>query len=51
MGIPERKILRRAARALGRELDLERVHKMMADFEEHGVLSAGAKGAGPRHVK
>ena len=44
VGVPERKILRRAARALGREFDPARVEKMMADFEERGVLSTGAKG-------
>ena len=46
VGVPERKILRRAARKLGREFDFGRVEKMMADFEEHGVLSAGSKGGG-----
>jgi hypothetical protein len=49
VGVPERKILRRAARALGREFDLTRVQKMMNDFEERGVLSTGAKGAGALH--
>ncbi|MGO8998250.1 MAG: hypothetical protein ACLQVI_33435 [Polyangiaceae bacterium] len=44
VGVPERKILRRAARVLGREWDPARVEKMMADFEERGVLSTGAKG-------
>ena len=44
VSVPERKILRRAARALGREFDLARVEKMMADFEEKGVLSTGGKG-------
>jgi hypothetical protein len=46
VGVPERKILRRAARALGRELDLGRVQTMMEDFEERGVLRVGAKGSG-----
>jgi hypothetical protein len=46
VSVPERKILRRAARALGRELDMERVAKMMEDFEEYGVLRTGAKGGG-----
>ncbi len=44
VGVPERKILRRAARALGLEFDPARVEKMMADFEERGVLSTGSKG-------
>jgi hypothetical protein len=44
VSVPERKILRRAARALGREFDPARVEKMMADFEERGILSTGAKG-------
>jgi hypothetical protein len=43
VGVPEKKILRRAARALGREFDPARVEQMMADFEERGVLSTGAK--------
>lgn len=43
VGLPERKILRRAARALGRELDMDRLRKMMSDFEEHGFLEAGAE--------
>ena len=37
--VPERKILRRAARALGRDFDFKRVERMMAEFEERGVLS------------
>jgi hypothetical protein len=44
VSVPERKILRRAARALGREFDPSRVEKMIADFEERGVLSTGHKG-------
>jgi uncharacterized tellurite resistance protein B-like protein len=40
VSVPERKILRRAARALGRDFDPARIEKMMADFEERGVLSA-----------
>lgn len=43
VGLPERKILRRAARALGRELDMERINKMISDFEEHGFLKTAAK--------
>jgi uncharacterized tellurite resistance protein B-like protein len=38
VGLPERKILRRAARALGREYSQERVEQMIAQFEESGVL-------------
>ncbi|HEY2511194.1 MAG TPA: hypothetical protein VGI39_10070, partial [Polyangiaceae bacterium] len=44
--VPERKILRRAARALGREFDLARVERMIADFSERGVLSTAARGGG-----
>ncbi len=40
VGLPERKILRRAAHALGREFSQERVEKMIAQFEETGELSA-----------
>jgi uncharacterized tellurite resistance protein B-like protein len=39
VGLPERKILRRAAHALGREYSQERVERMIAEFEENGVLS------------
>jgi len=39
VSVPERKILRRAARKLGREFDMGRVEKMIRDFEERGVLS------------
>jgi hypothetical protein len=51
VGVPERKILRRAARKMGREFDPARVEQMMADFEERGVLSTGAKGGGTRSKK
>jgi len=44
VGVPERKILRRAARALGREFDLKRVERMMAEFEDRGVLSPALNG-------
>jgi hypothetical protein len=44
VGVPERKILRRAARALGRDFDFKRVEKMMAEFEERGVLSPALSG-------
>ncbi len=36
--LPEQKILSRAGRALGRELDMRQVEKMMQEFEEVGVL-------------
>ena len=39
VGLPERKILRRAAHALGREFSEERVRRMIAELEESGVLS------------
>ncbi len=39
VGLPERKILRRAARALGREYSQERVDRMIAELEESGVLT------------
>ena len=39
VGLPERKILRRAAQALGREFSQERIDKMIREFEENGVLS------------
>ena len=39
VGLPERKILRRAAHALGREYSQERVEQMIREFEESGVLS------------
>jgi uncharacterized tellurite resistance protein B-like protein len=39
VGLPERKILRRAARSLGREFSQERVEQMIREFEENGVLS------------
>jgi hypothetical protein len=42
VGLPERKILRRAAHALGREFSEERVKEMIAQFEESGVLSGAA---------
>ena len=38
VSLPERKILRRAARALGREFSQERIDKMIADLEDDGVL-------------
>jgi uncharacterized tellurite resistance protein B-like protein len=39
VGLPERKILRRAAHALGREWSEDRVKKMIEEFEETGELS------------
>jgi hypothetical protein len=44
VGVPERKILRRAARKLGREFDPGRLEAMMRDFEERGVLTTSSKG-------
>jgi|GEM_PF-1483372 len=38
VGLPERKILRRAAHALGRHFDLDHVLGMVSSFEERGVL-------------
>jgi hypothetical protein len=43
VGVPERKILRRASRKLGREFDPRRVEQMMREFEDHGVLSHASK--------
>ncbi len=40
VGLPERKILRRAAHALGREFSEERIKRMIEEFEENGVLSS-----------
>lgn len=40
VGLPERKILRRAARKLGRDFDPKHVEAMMRDFEETGVIAA-----------
>jgi hypothetical protein len=47
VALPERKILRRAAHALGREFSEERVKRMIADLEERGVLSGASAVAGP----
>jgi ribosomal protein L12E/L44/L45/RPP1/RPP2 len=38
VGLPERKILRRAAHHLGRPFDRERLEKMIREFEDYGVL-------------
>jgi len=38
VSLPERKILRRAARALDREFDAERIARMIEEFETTGVL-------------
>ena len=43
VSLPERKILRRAAHHLGREFDLEHLRKMIAEFEEYGVLTSKTK--------
>jgi len=42
VGLPERKILRRAARSLGRAFSQERVEKMIVELEETGVLAEPA---------
>jgi hypothetical protein len=47
VGLPERKILRRAAHALGREFTEERVKRMIAEFEETGVLSPAVAATAP----
>jgi hypothetical protein len=39
VGLPERKLLRRASLALGREFSPDRVLRMITEFEENGVLS------------
>ena len=43
VGLPERKILRRAAHHLGRPFQRERLEKMIAEFEEYGVLKASKR--------
>jgi uncharacterized tellurite resistance protein B-like protein len=45
VGLPERKILRRAARSLGREFSEERVKRMIAEFEATGVLATPPAGS------
>ncbi|HEY8091042.1 MAG TPA: hypothetical protein VIF09_24435 [Polyangiaceae bacterium] len=45
VGLPERKILRRAAHHLGRAFDRDRLEKMIAEFEEFGVLRTPPKHA------
>jgi len=47
VSLPERKILRGAARALGRAYDEERIRRMMKQFEEVGVLKTHAHHAAP----
>ena len=39
VSLPEQKILGRAARRLGRDLDMERIDRMVREFETVGVLS------------
>ena len=43
VGLPERKILRRAAHHLGRPFERERLEKMIGEFEEYGVLKASKR--------
>jgi hypothetical protein len=38
VGLPERKILRRAAHHLGRPFDRAQIDKMIEEFEDYGVL-------------
>jgi hypothetical protein len=38
VGLPERKILRRASESFGREFSAERVERMIKEFEDFGVL-------------
>lgn len=38
VGLPERKVLRRAAHHLGRPFDPQRLDKMIAEFADYGVL-------------
>jgi hypothetical protein len=38
VGLPERKILRRAAHHLGRPFERETIEKMIEEFEDYGVL-------------
>jgi hypothetical protein len=44
VGLPERKILRRAGRSLDRSFSQERIEKMIAELEETGVLSEDLAG-------
>ena len=39
VSLPERKILRRAARKLGREFDQTQVEQMIREFSDTGVLA------------
>jgi uncharacterized tellurite resistance protein B-like protein len=50
VGLPERKILRRAAHALGREVSDERIQKMVAELEESGELSEETSPTTPARV-
>jgi hypothetical protein len=43
VGLPERKILRRAAHHLGRAFDKARIDAMIERFETHGVLNGAQK--------
>jgi len=43
VGLPERKILRRAAHHLNREFDSKHIQKMIEEFEHYGVLSKASK--------
>jgi hypothetical protein len=43
VGLPERKILRRAAHHLNREFDIKHIERMIQEFEEYGVLTKASK--------
>ncbi|HEY3816428.1 MAG TPA: TerB family tellurite resistance protein [Polyangiaceae bacterium] len=47
VGLPERKILRRAAHHLGRPFDRERLDKMIEEFESYGVLRETKRAPAP----
>lgn len=42
VGVPERRLLRSAARRLEIAFDPKRIETMISEFEEHGILSGGA---------
>jgi uncharacterized tellurite resistance protein B-like protein len=50
VGLPERKILRRAARSLGRDFSEERVQKMITELEESEVLAPHAVPKTAKHA-
>lgn len=48
VSLPEQKILSQAARRLGRTLDMNRVERMIQEFEDVGVLRGGRDGRAAR---